>query len=311
MQEQPWENYINRLKSGDRLALSQILTEIESNSDNTEIISYIFKNFKNPCPIVGITGFPGAGKSSLINNLIKIYRKNKKRVGVLAIDPSSTISGGSVLGDRARMEEHSVDENVFIRSLASQGKLGGLSRKTFLLSITMSIFNFDIIFIETVGIGQSEIDITKLADLTILNIAPGLGDSIQAMKAGIMEVIDLIVVNKADKEDALQTFNQLSSILTNSIHSKQKSLSIILTHQFDNEKNNDIYTEIQDRLSNLKRDKGFPKQNQEWLIKEILYEKIDQLLLNRDFVVEWDKMKADKIDFQTLLSRSVKLIKWS
>ena len=236
MQERTWENYLHRLKSGDRLALAQILTEIESNSDNTEIISYIFRNFKNPCPIVGITGFPGTGKSSLINNLIKIYRKNKKRVGVLAIDPSSTISGGSVLGDRARMEEHSVDENVFIRSIASQGKLGGLSRKTFLLSIIMSIFNFDIIFIETVGVGQSEIDITKLADLTILNVVPGLGDSIQAMKAGIMEVIDLIVVNKADKEDALQTYNQLSSILTNSIHSKQKSLSIILTHQFDRQK---------------------------------------------------------------------------
>ena len=309
MQERTWENYLHRLKSGDRLALAQILTEIESNSDNTEIISYIFRNFKNPCPIVGITGFPGAGKSSLINNLIKIYRKNKKRVGVLAIDPSSTISGGSVLGDRARMEEHSVDENVFIRSVASQGKLGGLSRKTFLLSIIMSIFNFDIIFIETVGIGQSEIDITKLADLTILNVAPGLGDSIQAMKAGIMEVIDLIVVNKADKEDALQTYNQLSSILTNSIHSKQKSLSIILTHQYDSKKNNDIYTEIQTRLSNLIRGKGFPEQNRDWLIKEILYEKIDQLVTNKDFLVEWDKMKADKIDFHTLISRAVKLIK--
>ena len=309
MRDRTWENYLHRLKSGDRLALSQILTEIESNSDNTEIISYIFRNFKNPCPIVGITGFPGAGKSSLINNLIKIYRKNKKRVGVLAIDPSSTISGGSVLGDRARMEEHSVDENVFIRSIASQGKLGGLSRKTFLLSIIMSIFNFDIIFIETVGVGQSEIDITKLADLTILNVAPGLGDSIQAMKAGIMEVIDLIVVNKADKEDALQTYNQLSSILRHSIHSKQKSLSIILTHQFDRQKNNAIYNEIQIRLSNLMRDKGFPEQNRDWLIKEILYEKIDQLVTNKDFLVEWDKMKADKIDFHTLITRAVKLIK--
>ena len=309
MRERTWENYLHRLKSGDRLALSQILSEIESNSDNTEIISYIFRNFKNPCPIVGITGFPGTGKSSLINNLIKIYRKNKKRVGVLAIDPSSTISGGSVLGDRARMEEHSVDENVFIRSIASQGKLGGLSRKTFFLSIIMSIFNFDIIFIETVGVGQSEIDITKLADLTILNVAPGLGDSIQAMKAGIMEVIDLIVVNKADKEDALQTYNQLSSILRHSIHSKQKSLSIILTHQFDSQKNNAIYTEIQTRLSHLMRDKGFPEKNRDWLIKEILYEKIDQLVTNKDFLVEWDKMKADKIDFHTLISRAVKLIK--
>ena len=120
----------------------------------------------------------------------------------------------------------------------------------------MSIFDFDIIFIETVGIGQSEIDITKLADLTILTVAPGLGDSIQAMKAGVMEVIDLIVVNKADKEDAMQTYNQLNSIMMHSTHSKENSLSIILTHQFDYEKNYRVYTEIEARLSNLKKDRS-------------------------------------------------------
>jgi len=309
MKEANWKSRIDGLKLGDRLALSQFLTEIESSGDHTEVLSYIFDNLKNPTPIVGITGFPGAGKSSLINNLIKIYRKKSKKVGVLAIDPSSTISGGSLLGDRARMEEHSVDENVFIRSLASQGKLGGLSKKTFLLSMIMSIFNFDIIFIETVGIGQSEIDITKLADLTILNVAPGLGDSIQAMKAGVMEVIDMIVVNKADKEDAMQTYNQLNSILMHSTHSKENSLSIILTHQFDYKKNNDIYNEIQARLSTLKKDRSFPKESHDWLIKEILYEKIDLIITGKKFMLEKENLKNKKIDFETLIKRVIRLIK--
>ena len=309
MKEANWKSRIDGLKLGDRLALSQFLTEIESSGDHTEVLSYIFDNLKNPTPIVGITGFPGAGKSSLINNLIKIYRKKGKKVGVLAIDPSSTVSGGSLLGDRARMEEHSVDENVFIRSLASQGKLGGLSKKTFLLSMIMSIFNFDIIFIETVGIGQSEIDITKLADLTILNVAPGLGDSIQAMKAGVMEVIDMIVVNKADKEDAMQTYNQLNSILMHSTHSKENSLSIILTHQFDYKKNNDIYNEIQARLSTLKKDRSFPKESHDWLIKEILYEKIDLIITGKKFMLEKENLKNKKIDFETLIKRVIRLIK--
>ena len=309
MKEANWKSRIDGLKLGDRLALSQFLTEIESSGDHTEILSYIFDNLKNPTPIVGITGFPGAGKSSLINNLIKIYREKGKKVGVLAIDPSSTISGGSLLGDRARMEEHSVDENVFIRSLASQGKLGGLSKKTFLLSMIMSIFDFDIIFIETVGIGQSEIDITKLADLTILNVAPGLGDSIQAMKAGVMEVIDMIVVNKADKEDAMQTYNQLNSILMHSTHSKENSLSIILTHQFDYKKNNDIYNEIQARLSTLKKDISFPKESHDWLIKEILYEKIDLIITGKQFMLEKENLKNKKIDFETLIKRVIRLIK--
>ena len=309
MKEANWKSRIDGLKLGDRLALSQFLTEIESSGDHTEVLSYIFDNLKNPTPIVGITGFPGAGKSSLINNLIKIYRKKGKKVGVLAIDPSSTISGGSLLGDRARMEEHSIDENVFIRSLASKGKLGGLSKKTFLLSMIMSIFNFDIIFIETVGIGQSEIDITKLADLTILNVAPGLGDSIQAMKAGVMEVIDMIIVNKADKEDAMQTYNQLNSILMHSTHSKENSLSIILTHQFDYKKNNDIYNEIQARLSTLKKDRSFPKESHDWLIKEILYEKIDVIITGKKFMLEKENLKNKKIDFETLINRVIRLIK--
>ncbi len=309
MKEAYWKRCVDRLKLGDRLALSQILTEIESSGDHTEVLSHILNNLKNPTPIVGITGFPGAGKSSLINNLIKIYRKKSKKIGVLAVDPSSTISGGSLLGDRARMEEHSVDENVFIRSLASQGKLGGLSKKTFLLSMIMSIFNFDIIFIETVGIGQSEIDITKLADLTILTVTPGLGDSIQAMKAGVMEVIDLIIINKADKEDAMQTYNQLNSILANSIHSNNNSLSIILTHQFDHEKNNVIYNEIEARLSNLKKDRSFPKESHDWLIKEILYEKIDVIITSKKFMIEKENMKNKKIDFDTLINRVIRLIK--
>tara|TARA_B100001250_G_scaffold367930_1_gene350279 strand:- start:406 stop:1335 length:930 start_codon:yes stop_codon:yes gene_type:complete len=309
MQIDKWKERIDKLQQGDRLALAQVLTEIETNNENTAILSYIYKNFNNTTPIVGVTGFPGAGKSTLINNLIKIYRKQGKKVGVLAVDPSSTISGGSLLGDRTRMEEHSVDENVFVRSIASQGKLGGLSRKTFLLSIIMATFDFDVIFIETVGIGQSEIDITNLADLTILTVTPGLGDSIQAMKAGVLEVIDLIVVNKDDKEDALETCNQLKSILSNSSYSEETSLSIISTNQFDEDANIEVHKQIEKRFSKLKKHGVFSKQDQDWLIKEVLFEKIDRLLSNKEFMHEKEKLKTKKINFDTLINKAINLIK--
>jgi LAO/AO transport system kinase len=171
---------IEGLKAGDRLALSKFLTDVETSDNPMEMVLRLYNRVERTTPIIGVTGFPGAGKSSLINSFIKLLRMKEKKVGVIAVDPSSLISGGSLLGDRTRMEQHSSDDKVFIRSLSSDGELGGLSHKSFLLSLVMATFNFDFIFVETVGIGQSESDITKLADFSILTLAPGLGDSILA-----------------------------------------------------------------------------------------------------------------------------------
>jgi len=163
--------------------------------------------------ILGVTGNPGAGKSTVVDSLIAYYRKLGKRVGVVAIDPSSPFSGGAILGDRIRMQRHALDEGVFIRSLASRGHLGGLSRSTGEIVAVLDAMGFEIVIIETVGVGQGEVDVVALADTKVVVTVPGLGDEVQAIKAGILEIADVLVVNKADREGADRTVRDLLTML--------------------------------------------------------------------------------------------------
>lgn len=163
--------------------------------------------------IIGLTGPPGAGKSTLVDQLTAAYRKRNKRVGVVAIDPTSPFTGGAILGDRIRMNRHADDEGVFIRSLATRGYLGGLSRSTGDVVNVMDAMGMDVIIIETVGVGQDEIDIVRMAHTTVVVMVPGLGDDIQAIKAGILEIGDVFVVNKADREGADRTVRELANML--------------------------------------------------------------------------------------------------
>ncbi len=159
--------------------------------------------------VIGITGPPGAGKSTLVSRLIGALRKRELRVGVLAIDPTSPFSGGAILGDRVRMQEHATDEGVFIRSMATRGQLGGLSRSTFEATAVLDAMGFDVVLVETVGVGQDELDVVELAHTTVVVSVPGLGDGIQAMKAGILEVADVHVINKGDLPGADELERQL------------------------------------------------------------------------------------------------------
>ena len=295
---------IEGLKAGDRLALSKFLTDVETSDNPMELVLRLYNQGERTTPIIGVTGFPGAGKSSLINSFIKLLRMKEKKVGVIAVDPSSLISGGSLLGDRTRMEQHSSDDKVFIRSLSSDGELGGLSHKSFLLSLVMATFNFDFIFVETVGIGQSESDITKLADFSILTLAPGLGDSIQAMKGGVLEVVDLILVNKSDNPESSQTFHQLRSIIDTSEFPDGKNLKIMTTNEKDQKQNTKIINYVESFVE--KRMKlGKKKESHIWFVRQILYEKIEKSISNEKILGRLSEENFNAKDIGEIVERII------
>lgn len=191
---------VKGLLSGSRLALARAITAVESEYDNAvEIMQAIYPKTGN-ARILGITGAPGAGKSTLTDKVVKQYLAQGKRIGIVAVDPTSPFSGGAILGDRIRMNDLTLNENVFIRSMGTRGSLGGLSKKTSDVVKLMDAFGMDLIIIETVGVGQSEVDIVKNADTTLVVLVPGLGDDIQAIKAGILEIGDVFAINKADRD---------------------------------------------------------------------------------------------------------------
>lgn len=187
---------------GDRLALARLITRVENRAAEVPEIMRAIHGRTGRAYVLGITGPPGAGKSTLVDRLTSLLRAEKVPVGVIAVDPSSPFTGGAVLGDRIRMQTHTLDPDVFIRSMATRGSLGGLARATGDVIRLMDAFGFPWIIIETVGVGQTELDIVRQADTTVVALVPESGDSIQAMKAGLMEVADVFVVNKADRDGA-------------------------------------------------------------------------------------------------------------
>jgi LAO/AO transport system kinase len=237
--------------------------------------------------IVGITGAPGAGKSSLVDKLAAFYRKSGARVGIIAVDPSSPFSGGAILGDRIRMQTLTLDKDVFIRSMATRGNLGGLARATVEAVAILDAAGYDKIIVETVGVGQDEIEIAKTADVCAVVLVPGMGDDVQTMKAGIMEIADVLVINKADRDGVLRTEKELQALLTLATREDEWQPPIVKTVAIENKGLDDLAAAIEASRQfqrNAPAAEGRKRSIAKWRILELLRERLVSDALTRDGV---------------------------
>jgi LAO/AO transport system kinase len=204
--------WTERLRSGDARALARGISAVENRAPGwAELLKALFPH-SGKARVLGLTGAPGAGKSTLVDQLAKHYRKAGKTLGIIAVDPTSPYTGGAILGDRIRMQDHHADAGIYIRSMATRGSLGGLARTTADVATLLDASGRDLILIETVGVGQDEVDIVRLADITIVILVPGMGDDVQTIKAGIMEIADIFVINKSDRDGAERVEREIRAL---------------------------------------------------------------------------------------------------
>ena len=247
-----FDNLISEITKQNKRAISKAISLIENENPNAEIFLKEIHSFIGDSYKIGITGPPGAGKSTVTNEIIKKILIENKSVGIIAVDPTSPFTGGAVLGDRIRMNETGINSKVFIRSMATRGSLGGLNKKAVDAADVLDCAKFDYIIFETVGVGQSELDIAKAADTTVVVLVPESGDSVQAMKAGLMEIADIFVMNKCDRPGSENAVNSLQTILNLKDHNEfsylPKILKCIATQSVGI---NEIFTEIENHKNYL------------------------------------------------------------
>lgn len=218
-----------QLRAGDPRTLARAISTVENHARGwIELLKELFPH-TGRARTIGLTGAPGAGKSTLVDQLAKLYRKEGKKIGIVAVDPTSPYTGGAILGDRIRMQEHFSDPGIYIRSMATRGSLGGLARTTADVAMVLDASGRDIVMIETVGVGQDEIDIVRVADVTVVILVPGMGDDVQIIKAGIMEIADIFVINKSDHEGAERVEREIRALQSLAIRSDNWTPPIVKT----------------------------------------------------------------------------------
>jgi LAO/AO transport system kinase len=236
---------VNSMLAGDKKALAQLISLAENESQALPEILDIIRPHRGKAYLIGVTGPPGAGKSTLVDKLVSKIRRGGLSVGIIAVDPTSPLSGGAVLGDRVRMQRHYLDDGVFIRSMATRGSHGGLSQAVEATTGLLDAFGKDIVIIETVGVGQTELSITQIADILVLVLVPESGDDIQALKAGISELADIIVINKADRGGAERLVDEFKAVRA---HGHGKSEPAVMATQAINDIGiEELYQEIDKR----------------------------------------------------------------
>lgn len=276
---------IERILAGEPRAVARAISKVEDHTpDAAALMKEIFPHTGRGL-IIGVTGAPGAGKSSLVDRLAALYRQRGERVGIVCVDPSSPFSGGAILGDRIRMQTLGLDPGVFIRSMATRGHLGGLSRATVDAVAILDAAGYEKIIIETVGVGQDEVEIVKAADVSVVVLVPGMGDDIQALKAGIMEISDVFVINKADRDGVLRTEKELEAMLSLAMRPDFWQPPIVQTVATENKG-------IEELAEAIQRYRDYQKQTEaslarrasiaRWRILELLQEELLARVVNRN-----------------------------